>query len=130
MNQEIFSLRWNHFKEHFTSSIKSVSAGDEFNDVTLVSDELIPFKAHKFVLSSYSPVFKEILLNNSHSHPIIYLQGVRQQELHSLLQLMYFGESTFQNSRLEILLKIIKEFDLIYELNSSDHLLKDAMKLL
>ena len=33
-------------------------------DVTLVSDDLVCLKAHKFVLSACSPVLKDILLKN------------------------------------------------------------------
>merc|ERR1712126_9874 len=83
---------------------------NHFADVTLVSDELTPFEAHKFVLSACSPVFKEILLNCQHSHPIIYLNGVKEQEVQTILCLLYFGEATFTFNRIDKLFKIVKEF--------------------
>ena len=46
---------------------------NSFCDVTLVSDDQIRFQAHRYVLSTFSPVLKNIFLNNPHSHPLIYL---------------------------------------------------------
>ena len=66
------------------------------SDVTLVSDDKIPFFAHKYVLSASSPVFKTVLLNKSQSNPLIYLRGVIHQELESILQFIYLGEASFK----------------------------------
>ena len=60
---------------------------------TLISDDMIDYEVHKFVLSACSPVFKEILLNNQNEHPTIYLNGVKNQELQYLLQLLYYGRA-------------------------------------
>ena len=45
-----------------------------------------PFQAHIYVFSAFSPVLKNILLNIPHPHPLIYIRGVNQQELDSILQ--------------------------------------------
>ena len=65
-----------------------------------------------FVLSSNSSVMKEILLNNQHHQPTIYLRGIQDQELQTLLQLMYYGEATFSINRADRLEKVIKEYQL------------------
>ena len=75
----------------------------QFVDVTLVSDDAKPFKAHKSILSIFSPAMKEILLKNPHPHPLIYLHGTYEQELTSLLQLFYFGELFAKEDRLILL---------------------------
>ena len=65
--------------------MQELTKEDNFTDVTIVSgDELLDYQVHKFVLSAVSPVFKEILLNNPHEHPLIYLNGVKEQELQFL----------------------------------------------
>eukprot|EP00091_Calanus_sinicus_P002489 TRINITY_DN12537_c0_g1_i1.p2 TRINITY_DN12537_c0_g1~~TRINITY_DN12537_c0_g1_i1.p2 ORF type:complete len:113 (-),score=12.32 TRINITY_DN12537_c0_g1_i1:89-427(-) len=78
--QDIFSLRRKVFSTHLTSSISDVFTENSYSDVTLVSDDLILFQAHKCVLSASSPVLKNLLLNNPHSQPLIYLRGVKQQD--------------------------------------------------
>ena len=74
-----------------------------FADVTLVSDDQIQTMAHKVVLSACSPVLKTLLVNNPHSHPLLYLRGIKQTELQALMKFMYFGET-------QIFQKGIKEF--------------------
>lgn len=85
---------------------------NQFADVTLVSDELIPFRVNKFVLSANSPMMKEIFLGNPHDNPSIYLKGYNKLELKSVLELIYFGETIFDIERIELLVKIIEEFHL------------------
>ena len=92
MDQELVSLKWKIFDTHISSSLNDLYPKGKFTDVTLVSDDQIQFEAHKFVLSACSPVVKNLLLNNPHSHPLIYLRGVMHQELKSILEFMYLGE--------------------------------------
>ena len=87
MNQESFQLKWNFFLDNASATLEKEIRKSNFTDVTLVSDDLTPFKVHKFVLSAFSPVFKEIFQSNPHSHPMIFLNGVKKQELYTLLQL-------------------------------------------
>jgi hypothetical protein len=102
MQEEIFSLRWNFFSTHLSSSISDVFEQNSFSDVTLVSDDLIKFKAHKCVLSASRPVLKNLLLNNPHSHPLIYLRGIKHQELESILQFIYLGTARFYEGNMDI----------------------------
>ena len=101
MSQEIYSLKWKIFNTHISSSLSYVFTENSFTDVTLVSDDKIPFQAHKCVLSACSPVLKNLLLNNPHSHPLIYLRGVKQEELQSILQFMYLGEARFYKGNMD-----------------------------
>ena len=64
-----------------------------YSDVTLVSDDMTEFQAHKFVLGACSPVLKNLLFTNPHPHPLLFLRGVRQQELETILQIMYLGDN-------------------------------------
>jgi len=63
-----------------------------FTDVTLVGDDDIQVTAHKIVLSSCSPVFRRLLQNNPHPHPLLYMRGIKHHNLQSILQYMYCGE--------------------------------------
>ena len=93
-------IRRKHLLYTHSTVLSDIFEEKRFSDVTLVSDDQIPFQAHKFVLSAFSPVFKNIFLNNLHSHPLIFLRGVNHQELNSILKFMYFGKaSIFQDLR-------------------------------
>jgi hypothetical protein len=112
MQQEIFSLKWNFFSTHLTSSISDVFTENTFSDVTLVSDDLIQFQAHKCVLSASSPVLKNLLLSNPHSHPLIYLRGVKHQELESILQFIYLGEARFYEGNMDRFMDAVKDLQI------------------
>ena len=88
------NVKWKYLNSNRSSSFKDVFEQKSFSDVTLVSDEQIPFPAHRYILSAFSPVFKDILLNNPHSHPLIFLRGVNHQELDSILQFIYLGKAS------------------------------------
>ena len=87
MNEElIFDLKRNFSSSNVASRAFYDFTENSFYDVTLVSDDQKPFQAHRYVLSIFSPVLKNILFNNPQSHPLIYLRGVNHQELYSILQ--------------------------------------------
>ena len=112
MDQETFLLKWKFHSENITHTFENDNVDKNYADVTLLSDELIEFKVHKFVLSANSPVLKDIFMRNSHPHPLVYLNVVKEQEMRSMLQLMYFGETMFYTNRMEILLRVIEELKL------------------
>ena len=94
MHHEKFpSLNWKHIhSNNLTSNKPDKFKENSFSDVTLVSDDKIPYQAHKYVLSAFSPVLKNILLDNPHSHQLIYLRGINHLDLESILQFLYLGK--------------------------------------
>ena len=52
---DIFLLKWKYITSNLTSSLSGVFRENSFSDVTLVSDDLIPFQARRYVLSALSP---------------------------------------------------------------------------
>ena len=112
MQQDIFSLRWKFFHTHLSSSVSDMFTKNSFSDVTLVSDDKIQFEAHKCVLSASSPVLKKLLLNNPHPHPLIYLKGVKQQELQSILQFIYLGEARFYQGNMDRFMEAVKDLQI------------------
>ena len=93
MTEESLLLERDFHKEYICSILEESVKKKEFADVVLVSDDLIPFKVHKFVLSAYSPVMTEILSSHAHSCPLIFLRNVKSEELQALVYLLYFGEA-------------------------------------
>ena len=109
MKKELLHTKW---KTQLTMTLSEVFQENDSFDVTLVSDEQIAFQAHKVVLSACSPVLKTLLLNNPHAHPLIYLRGVKQQELNSILQFMYLGEATIFQDDFYHILETLKDLEM------------------
>ena len=108
----IYDLRWKHFKPNITSRLSGVFTEHSFCDVTLVSDDKKQFQAHRYVLSTSSPVLKDILLNNPHSHPLIYLRGVNHQELDSILQFIYLGKTSVNHGNMNRFTQAAKDLQI------------------
>ena len=72
------------------------------SDVTLVTDDKKHFQAHKIILSACSQFFQNILVPYSvdFSHkPVVFLKGIKEQELTAILQFMYNGQAFFSEER-------------------------------
>ena len=74
---EKYTLNWHTFTDHLQLIFKDLYEEEKHCDVTLVSDDVTQFKAHKIVLRACSPVFKKIIDNNPSQHPLIYLRGIQ-----------------------------------------------------
>ena len=72
MHQEKYNLTWHAYSDHLQEMLHGMMASQDFTDVTLVCNDQKKIKAHKVVLSACSPVFRNILSENNHPHPMIY----------------------------------------------------------
>ena len=88
-----YEIKSTTFPDQLIGIFRDLGEERNFADVTLVSDDQIQTPAHKVVLSACSPVLKALLVNNPHSHPLLYLRGIKQDNLQALLNFMYFGET-------------------------------------
>ena len=70
MSTERFNLTWDQFEASVGNSFRDLLNDKDFADVTLVTEDDEQIKAHKVVLSTCSPVFKNILIKNHHQHPL------------------------------------------------------------
>ena len=116
---EKYNLQWKKFSNHLTGAFKDLGTDGHFADVTLVSDDQIQTRAHKVVLSACSPVLRTFLINNPHSHPLLYLRGIKNTELKAIIQFMYFGETDILESGINEFLAVAKDLDL-KEISQSD----------
>ena len=108
---ETYQLDWKTFPNHLVSTFKDLGGIKEFADVTLVSDDQIQTPAHKVVLSACSPVLRSLLVNNPHSHPLLYLRGIKQIELQAILKFMYFGETQISEDRIDEFLTVARDLE-------------------
>merc|ERR1719318_1762749 len=87
------SLAQNEFSQETLNVFKELLNDTHFTNVTLVTDGNNYIKAHKVVLSAFSPIFKDILVNNPQDNPVIYLRGVEHPHLKAIINYIYLGET-------------------------------------
>jgi len=108
MSTEKFCLRWNDFESNLSVAFKDLRDDKEFFDVTLVCDDS-QVQAHKLILSACSPLFRRILLRNPHHQPLLYLRGVKFDDLLSVLNFMYHGEVNVAQEELNSFLSVAED---------------------
>ena len=90
---EQLCLQWNDFKENVTSAFGSLREDNDFTDVTLACEDGRQFEAHKVILVTSSPFFQNILKRNKHVHPLIYMRGLKSEDLAAIIDFLYCGEA-------------------------------------
>merc|ERR1712240_677696 len=105
---EKFCLRWNDFESNISVAFRELRDEKDFFDVTLACEDN-QVSAHKVILSACSPFFRKVLRRNPHQHPLLYLKGVKYQELLSVLNFMYMGEVNVAQEELNSFLAVAEE---------------------
>ena len=105
-------LQWNDFKENVTSAFGSLREDTDFADVTLACEDGKQFEAHKVILASSSPFFQNILRRNKHAHPLIYMRGMKSEDLVAIIDFLYCGEANIFQENLDSFLAIAEELQL------------------
>jgi len=108
MSAEKFCLRWNDFETNISVAFKEIREEKDFFDVTLACDDS-QIQAHKVILSACSPFFRNVLRRNPHQHPLLYLKGVKYQDLVSVLNFMYNGEVNVAQEELNTFLSVAED---------------------
>lgn len=62
--------------------------------------------AHKLVLYSCSPYFKDLLKDNKSQHPIFFFHDVKYDVLKAILEYMYLGEVHISNENLKDFIRV------------------------
>ena len=110
---EKLCLQWNDFKENITCSFGELRQDKEFTDVTLVcEDGSQQIEAHKVVLASSSPFFMALLKKHKHPRPLIYMRGLRLEDLMAIMDFFYFGEANVLQENLDSFLALAEELKL------------------
>ena len=69
------------FQVQAQQTVRSLWTDEDFADVTLASADDKQMRAHKAILSSCSPFFRNILLKNPHQSPLLYLGNLHSSQL-------------------------------------------------
>jgi len=110
MDKGRYNLAWNEFESCTSNSFKGLIAREEFVDVTLACDDDKQVKAHKVILSACSEFFRNILLKNSHQHPLIYLDNLKVDNLQALIDFMYLGETNIPQDMFSGFIKAAQKY--------------------
>ena len=109
---EKFCLKWNDFQENVSNAIGSFRSDKDLTDVTLACEDGQQVQAHKIILAASSPFFQNILKLNKHSHPLIYMRGVKAEDLEAIVDFLYHGETNIYQENLDTFLIIAQELNL------------------
>ena len=108
---EKLCLKWNDFQENVFSAFENLRADKEFTDVTLVCADSQQLEAHKVILAASSPFFQNILRTNKHAHPMVYMRGMKSEDMIAILDFLYYGEASIFQENLDSFLAIADELE-------------------
>ena len=102
-------MKWNDFQANVTKSFGLLRREKNLFDVTLVSDSEEHIPAHRLVLSACSDFFKNIFKKVDNHNPLIYLAGVRSEDIKMILNYMYHGEVQVYKKELNNFLEVAEK---------------------
>ena len=108
-------MKWQSFQSHLQSSHSDLYHTKQFADVTLVSDDLVKFPAHKTILAASSRIFQSLLsmaTTDLQQYPVLYLKDVTGEDLESVLQFIYLGEAEISEYRAKYFESIARDLGL------------------
>ena len=125
---EKLCLQWNDFKENVVNAFGNLREDNNFADVTLACEDGQQVEAHKVILAASSPTFKTLLGRNKHPHPLIYMRGMKANNLMAILDFLYVGEANVFQEDLDPFLAIAEELKLKGLMGNSEERFWDSNK--
>ena len=110
---EKFNIDWNGFDTSAGNSFRSLLGDSLFADVTLACDDGKQITAHKLVLVTSSKFFRNIILQNPHNHPLIYMRGVKHSVLQSVMDFIYLGKAEVDQGHLQTFMDLAKDLEIM-----------------
>ena len=106
-----YSFTWKTFSKHLNQTFQDLLDDKSLANVTLVCDDQRQIRAHKFVLSACSPVFRSVLTNSGESSPLVILRGINHEDMEAILRFMYQGETSVKKERMQDFMKAAEELE-------------------
>ena len=105
-------LIWNDYNTNMSLSFKEIRDDHEFCDVTLAVEGNFKIEAHRVILAASSKFFKNLLQDNKHPHPLIYMRGIKEKHLSAIVDFMYHGQAKVHKEDINEFLIVAKELEL------------------
>ena len=109
---EQLRLQWNDFKENITNAFATLRDDNDSSDVTLVCEDGKQIDAHRVVLCISSPFFQNVFQKAKHAHPLLYMRGMKSENLLAIIDFLYHGEANVYQEHLDSFLAIAEELQL------------------
>ena len=100
-----------------------------FTDVTLACEDGQQVEAHKVILAATSPFFQRLLERHKHPQPLVYMKGVKIEDLCAVVDFLYFGEARIKAEDINSFLAIAKELQLRGLLGEVEENLENALNM-
>ena len=100
------------FEKNVKTSWQELQLEENYSDIILACEGK-HIKTHKLVISSFSPVLRNILKLNQTFNPLIYLKGVKFKDLQNLLNFMYQGQVDVAEDDLSSFLEIAEDLNVL-----------------
>ena len=104
-----YNLKWEEFQSNLQTSYAKLIRADHFSDVTLMGEDGVQIKSHRVILSATSPVFENILMQDDHPKPMIFMRGTKSSYLKLLMNYIYHGEVEVGRDDLEDFLEMAED---------------------
>ena len=122
---EKLCLQWNDFHENIKSAFGNLRDDNDFADVTLACEDGQQVEAHKVILAASSPFFQKLLGRNKHPRPLIYMRGIKFDDLLAIVDFLYRGEANVFQENLDSFLAVAEELQLKGLMGKRDETIKD-----
>ena len=81
--------------------------------------------AHKVILAASSPFFQKLLGKTKHPHPLIYMKGLKSDDLLAIVDFLYRGEANIFQENLDSFLAVAEELQLKGLVGKTDENVQD-----
>ena len=112
MTKENFNLSWVSHPLSSTKLLVQLLRDQELTDVTLVCGDGQEIRAHKAVLGSASPVLKKLFSRSGNGRTVLYLSGLDFSNLKGIVNFIYLGEATVDQTNIDPFFRVCKEFQI------------------
>merc|ERR1719186_1568500 len=127
-NSDRYVLHTKDFESTVTLGWRELRNDVDFYDMAIACDDQ-QANVHKIVISTWSPVLKNILKNNPLPNPIIYLRGVSYFQLTNVIDFMYRGEIKIPCDYIDDFFNVAKDLKVIGLTETSDEHDEEIIKV-
>ena len=113
MTKKTIDWRHNQFNRLAPYAFRNMINDEHFTDVTLATGDGKQIKAHKVILGSSSIFFKNILIQNPHPSPLVYLKDIKYAQLMLIMDFIYLGQCQVPTHDLNDLIAVGVELQVV-----------------
>ena len=107
---EKYLMKWDGFYENILNTFNILRGTPDFTDVTLVCNDNTRIEAHRVILSSGSTLFSSLLKGTQNAHPLIFLRGVKSEDMATIVNFIYHGEVSIYKKDVNGFLSLAEDF--------------------